>query len=248
MVSVYIATPMYGGIVFPNWLDSILSLVKEAKRKDIPLVFDFISQESLITRGRNMMADRFYRSNCSHLLFVDADIGFEPSALFRLLEFDKPVTTCVYPKKGYDWARIKEKLKNPNDTIEPLGSVGLGYVINKSKEITSLKNGFQCVQDAGTGFMLIRRDAYTKVKENYPELYCKNDLHTPGVDQPDYTAVFECMIDPKDKRYLSEDYAFCRRAQSCFDNPIWSDMRSKLSHSGNISVDINIDEKVQTQN
>ena len=49
----------------------------------------------------------------------------------------------------------------------------------------------------------------------------------------DYHACFDCMIDPTTKRYLSEDYAFCRRWQQ-IGGKIYADLATTLGHVGNL--------------
>ena len=95
----------------------------------------------------------------------------------------------------------------------------------------SVVNGFVEVLDGPTGFMMISRVALTKMHEHYPELNCKNDHQNRDFDE--YCAVFDCMIDPDSKRYLSEDYAFCRRWQQ-MGGKIYADCNTTLGHVGNL--------------
>ena len=46
------------------------------------------------------------------------------------------------------------------------------------------------------------------------------------------------MIDPHSRRLLSEDYAFCRRAQA-IGYDVWMDLTADLQHSGNYIYDGN---------
>ena len=64
-------------------------------------------QESLGTRARNTLVANFLDNDSfTHLLFIDADIGFEAKSLKRFLEYDKEVLcgTLSYEthKLGYD--------------------------------------------------------------------------------------------------------------------------------------------------
>jgi hypothetical protein len=79
--------------------------------------------------------------------------------------------------------------------------------------------------------MAIKRGAFEKLEEKFPELNCKNDHQNRDFDE--YCAVFDCMIDPESRRYLSEDYAFCRRWQQC-GGRIFADINTTLGHVGNL--------------
>jgi hypothetical protein len=103
-------------------------------------------------------------------------------------------------------------------------------------------NGFAEVLDGPTGFMLIKRDVFTKMHERYPELECVNDHQNRDLEK--YVAVFDCMIDPESRRYLSEDYAFCRRWQQ-MGGKIYADVMTVLGHVGNIRFIGNLEERLK---
>jgi hypothetical protein len=104
-------------------------------------------------------------------------------------------------------------------------------VVNFGAQRISVENGFIPILDGPTGFMCIKREVFKKLEEKFPELWCKNDHQNRDFD--DYHACFDCMIDPGSKRYLSEDYAFCRRWQQC-DGKIYADINTTLGHVGNL--------------
>jgi len=94
-----------------------------------------------------------------------------------------------------------------------------------------IKDGFIEILDGPTGFMMIKRSVFKTLEEKFPELWCKNDHQNRDFD--DYHACFDCMIDPVTRRYLSEDYAFCRRWQQV-DGKIYADVNTTLGHVGNL--------------
>ena len=79
--------------------------------------------------------------------------------------------------------------------------------------------------------MCIKRSVIEKMYAHYTDLMCKNDHQNRDLD--DYCAIFDCMIDPDNRRYLSEDYAFCRRWQ-LMGGTIYADVTTVLGHVGNL--------------
>lgn len=233
---IYIATPAYGCLLGMGYVSSILNLQLECARRGIHLVFDIIGNESLVQRARCILTERFFQSEAStHLLFIDADIGFSPEAVIRLLEADKDIVSAVYPKKTFGWDQVARKL-NAGETKEPLHQMGLDFNINLKQGSASIQpNGLVNVLDTATGFLMIKRRVIEKMKEHYKEsLFAVNDIQSIN-NVSNYVALFDCMIDPDTRRYLSEDYAFCRRWQQMDpqNNDIWVDIRTPLSHTGN---------------
>jgi len=153
---------------------------------------------------------------------------------------DKEVVVGAYPKKGVNWNHIKEAiLMDPSKqhTSQQIGALGSDYAINfqfidKDRKQVGVENGLIKLHDAGTGFMMIKRDAILKLIKEYPEMKYNNDVQMGGVDLKDhFYALFDTMIDPVDKRYLSEDYTFCRRWQG-MKGDIWLDPSISLNHYG----------------
>ena len=182
----------------------------------------------------------FLNSDYTHLIFVDADIEFKVEDLLKLYVHNKDVVVGAYPKKGVNWTHIKQGiLTDPSreHTAQQIGALGSDYALNfkytnKETRTVSVENGLIKLHDAGTGFMMIKREAIIKLIEAYPEIKYNNDVQMNGVDLKDnFYALFDTMIDPVDRRYLSEDYTFCRRWQD-IDGDIWLDPSISLNHYG----------------
>src|SRR5574343_550551 len=95
-----VCTPCYGGQVFQNYFLSIIKLINACHKAGIPLSFIIRGGDSLIPRTRNSIVAEFMATpGFTHLLWIDADIGFEPNAIFRLLCGDRDVVAGVYPLK-----------------------------------------------------------------------------------------------------------------------------------------------------
>ena len=248
---VFIGTPCYGGMITAEYFKSCLQLTSIAPINKVELQFGTIGNESLVTRARNTLVQLFMdEPNCTHLLFIDADIGFNPQTIMRMLKLDKDVVTGVYPRKTIDWRKIKKRVKENNDISEDeLHAASLQYNLNvKNPERVEVKNGFIEVLDGATGFMLIKKQVFEKMAKAYPELKFKSDQHlgSPHDTQFDYHdtsewnyAFFDTMIDPDTKRYLSEDYAFCRLWQK-IGGTVYADITSGLTHYGTYAFKGNV--------
>lgn len=233
----FIATPCYGGNLTEPYFKSVLRLVFFADKHQIPLQFGTIANESLVTRARNTLVAFFMQSDCTHLIFIDADIEFQVDDFVRLYAADKDVAVGAYPKKGINWDAVKTfSQQNPNATGQEVHQAGSDYAINfRFKDINTrsieVENGLIALKDAGTGFMMIKRECIEKMMKAHPELQYNNDLNIDkSVDKWSY-ALFDTMIDEESRRYLSEDYTFCRRLQN-LGGDVWLDPFVNLTHYG----------------
>lgn len=230
MVKLFLSTPCYGGLCLEKYMKSIVNLQMLLMREGVQLMLDTTENESLVHRARNVSIGRFMqKTDADFFMFIDADVEFDAHSVLRLLNSGHDVSVAVYPKKVVMWDQAREAVENGDDRNMALLSSSLVANIGATKR--SVVNGFVEVLDGPTGFMMISREALTKMHEHYPELNCKNDHQNRDFDE--YCAVFDCMIDPDSKRYLSEDYAFCRRWQK-MDGKIHAHIHTTLGHIGNL--------------
>lgn len=229
--SIMVATPCYGGQATVAYVNSALALQRSCLERGVKISFNFRTGEALITRARADMVGEFLASEATHLLFIDADIGFAPEQVFRLLAFDADVTAAAYPFKRIVWDNVR---KGAEDGRVDLEASGLDYVFYpEGTGPMTARNDFVRVRHTGTGFLMIRRRALARMCEAYPELRYKMAQRTSDLlrEGPYSFALFECMIEPDTGLYLSEDYAFCRRWRD-LGGEIWLDIRSALTHHG----------------
>ena len=195
---IFIATPCYGGMVTQTYMQSVLALVTEAARQDLLLSIALLGQDALITRSRNTLVAQFMRSPATHLMFIDSDIGFNPSDIFDLLQSEKDVVGALYPLRASRWTT--ESLSRLR-AGEPLSSASLDYVGEPFGELEP--NGLIRCKYAGTGFLLISRPALMRMIANYPETRCKH-AHVLSSDTPlEIFALFDCSIEPETNLYIS---------------------------------------------
>ena len=217
----FVATPMYGGMNHGLYMKSCLDLQTTFMRYGIELKFSFLFNESLITRARNYLVDEFLRSDYTHMMFIDSDINFNAQDVIALLALDKDVIGGPYPKKSMNWGNIAHAARNHKD-LEPkeLENLVGEYVFNVVKGTSQFTVTEPLeVMEIGTGYMMIKREVFDKMKEEYPTIRYKPDhVGQSNFDGSRYIhAYFDTVIDTKESivgggsdRYLSEDYMFCQ--------------------------------------
>lgn len=173
----FLATPMYGGNNVGLYMKACLDLQGLCLQYGIEIRFSFLFNESLITRARNYLVDEFLRSDCTHLLFVDADIHFDPNDVLALIALNKDVIGAPYPKKSINWKNIALSLvKDPTLSANELENLVGDYVFNPvpgTKEF-NVREPLE-VLEIGTGFMMVKREVFEKFKNAYPKQNYKPD-------------------------------------------------------------------------
>ena len=246
MIKFYVSTPCYGGLCLDKYARSMLSLQSYCIKNGIIFVLDTIENESLVHRARNCSVGKFVQCHpdFTHFMFIDADIEFSVEGVMKLLHADKDVAVAIYPKKVVCWSDAANGLKK-GDT-RPIHNLSSSLVCNYKKSgANQVVNGMVEILDGPTGFMVIKRNVFVEMEKHYPELVCVNDHQVRIIDK--YCAVFDCMIDPDTKRYLSEDYAFCRRWQQ-MGGEIWADIHNELRHVGTLPFIACMEDRLKNSN
>jgi hypothetical protein len=247
---IFIATPCYGGQIGEPYFRSMMRLAILCNKYDIPFTISTLANESLITRGRNTLTSFFMENKeATHLFFIDADIEFNPEDLLRMVAYDKPVVVGAYPKKAINWTSIiNASRNNPDENESTIEGHSSNYVVNfdhltdengnRTPQVQIVDNLVR-LKDAGTGFMCIQRDVIQKMFDAHPETKYVNDINVDMKFEPYMYALFDGIIDPESRRYLSEDYTFCRRWQN-MGGQIYLDPRTALNHVGHYTFRGNI--------
>jgi hypothetical protein len=171
-------------------------------------------------------------------MWIDGDVGFKGEDVVRLLRANRHVVAGVYPLKSDGWPRsgLTEALPAGTTRADFQAHFATYPAIMRDGGTEPDKDGFLDVLFAPTGFMLIRREVFLALMEQFPELHCRLHMkdredHDDGVLASFHYAFFGTLIDPQTRSYLSEDYAFCRLIESIGIAPA-IDTRSDLSHQG----------------
>lgn len=238
--SLFVATPMYGGQCHGMFTRSMIDLSALCYKYGIQVRFYFLFNESLITRARNYCCDEFMRSDSTHLMFVDSDIGFNPHDVIALLAMAGPeseydVIGGPYPKKTISWEKIKMAVDKgfADEDPENLARFVGDFVFNPKANQASIPIHEPVeVLEIGTGFMMIRKKTLEIFAEKFPQYSYKPDhVRTEHFDgSREIMQFFQAEIG-QGKRYLSEDYWFCQKIQE-LGLKTWFCPWMKMQHAG----------------
>ncbi|TXI82048.1 MAG: hypothetical protein E6Q40_12915 [Cupriavidus sp.] len=210
--NILVATPAYGGMLHADFVQSILRL----KHDGVNFTLATIGNESLITRARNSLLAYFHENTqFTHILYWDADVGFDTAALRAMLMAEKDVIGLPVALKGRN---------SQGDRI-----FNLGHLIGEDGPLWK-------VQHIGTAaFMLSRKAVAALVEDALDEgrVY-RRSSNFNGQPGPEIQYdVFQVGV--KDGQYLSEDYWVCHRLRGLgFD--IFVVPEAPTTHNGVVSV------------
>ena len=165
---------------------------------------------SAIDVARNMMASEALHEGAEAVMFIDADVGFDPADAFRLLARPEPVVAGVYAKKG--------QRAMASTFLRGLPEVVFG----------ALAPGLYPMQYAATGFLRIRASVFRRMTDELDLPLC-NTRWGRGI-----WPFFLPMIVPHDEKglhYLPEDWAFSHRLKQIGIIPL-ADTSIRLLHYG----------------
>ncbi len=217
----FIATPAFGFQAYINYINSVIEFATTPAPSDLKYstAFHIHAGSALITHARNDCVDKFLKSDATKLLFIDADMGFKPENIWRLLRKDADIALAPY---------ITKALTGPSDSK---------FIIKFANEEEPVmdEDGFIEILAGPTGFMMIDRSVFTKMSEAYPEnlAYMSQIQNSEIVSTNNYPTFFDC-ITTKEDGALGEDISFCRRWTK-LGGKIWADSQAALTHFGTFS-------------
>ena len=190
---VYIATPAYDGKVDTDYAQSCISATQAATVYGIMVTGAVMGNGAFIDLARNMFVKLFLEENkeCSHLLFIDSDLKFEPRAFVEVVRHctdERPVIAGAYRKRQdieeypIRWTPHPELSKNGIDRL------------------WFDEQGFLMCNRVPTGFLCIKRHILEEMAEEAPKMNIKGHGIVPRL--------FYTYINDQDQ-FIGEDFAWC---------------------------------------
>jgi hypothetical protein len=210
---VHVSMPCYGGMLTENTFMSYIKWANTCRQLGLDWTMETMTNESLISRARNTLVAKFLNNPTStHIMFIDADIGWEPWHLLVLLNRDVDVIGGLYPMK----------------------SLPVKWVVNGFEGAEQGSDGLQEVSKTGTGFMLVKRHVFEKLKEHPEVKPFNNDIGLPKELDQHLRTYYDTAV--RDNRYYSEDWTFCENWRD-IGGKVWVDKRVLLRHTGSYTFD-----------
>jgi hypothetical protein len=210
---VHLSMPCYGGMLTESTFMSYIKWANTARQLGLDWTMETMTNESLISRARNTLVAKFLNNpQSTHLMFIDADIGWEPWHLLVLLNRDVDVIGGLYPMK----------------------SLPVKWVVNGFDGAETGPDGLQEVSKTGTGFMLVKRHVFEKLNDHPAVKPFNNDIGLPKELDQHLRTYYDTAV--RDNRYYSEDWTFCENWRD-IGGKVWVDKRVLLKHTGTYTFD-----------
>lgn len=210
----HICMPCYGGMLTESTFMSYIKWSNTCRQLGIDWTVETMTNESLISRARNTLVAKFLNNpDSTHLVFIDADIGWEPWHLLLLLNHDVDVIGGLYPMKSLPVRWVVNGIEGGEQSED-------GNVLEVSK--------------TGTGFMVVKRHVFEKLDEHPAVVPFKNDIGLDPALDPHMKTYYD--TDVREGRYYSEDWTFCENWRD-LGGKVWVDKRVLLKHSGSYVFD-----------
>jgi hypothetical protein len=218
---VHICMPCYGGMLTESTFMSYIKWSNTCRQLGLDWTMETMTNESLISRARNTLTAKFlHNKESTHLMFIDADIGWEPWHLLVMLNAQKDVIGGLYPMK----------------------SLPVKWCVNGFEGAEVSEDGtLQEVSKTGTGFMLIKREVFEKLNAHPATKPFMNDIGLPAELNPYMKTYFDTAV--RENRYYSEDWTFCENFRD-LGGRIWVDKRVLLRHTGTYVFDFNTQDQL----
>lgn len=249
MTKLFIATPMYGGMCSGYYVQALLTLQNALRDNRIDTAISFLFNESLIQRARNALVHNFLKTDFTHLMFIDADIRFDPKDVLPMFLADKPIICGIYPKKEINWELVHKAAVAgvpPNELRKYTGSFVVNLVGYKDEQQVAVNAPVE-IWNGGTGFMLIKREVFEQLKNHVPSYINDTNDISGTIGQERIHEFFATSIEPIGERLLSEDYHFCKIWRDQCGGTVWAAPWAQLGHAGTHMFDGILTQKPEPQ-
>ncbi|WP_423372006.1 hypothetical protein [Burkholderia sp. LMG 32019] len=218
---IFVATPAYGGMCYLPYVNGLLELQRTCLTAGIGFEYFYITGTALLHELRNVAVERFLRSGLSHMMFIDADIGFRANDVIRMFEQPHDVKIGLCPAKNINWTAVVNAARS--DPAMPVDQIALfaadysqtAYALDTEEPTIKLDPMFE-IYAGGSGLMMLSRAVFEKMETAYPhtKIEFPPNFQNLVADATSMYEHFEFLRDP-DGRSFSEDISFCKKWRMC---------------------------------
>ena len=205
---IVIATPMHDGKCCSAYLKSMLGLWPLLKSLEVEYELLSLDGCSIIELARNEMANGFlWGDDAEYLMFIDSDMGFDPSYVPLMMYYDKDICTAPSPKKQINWKFLKKAIKAGCDDVHELEHHACRYILD-GLEHDTVFSPYEMIKmtQAGTGFTMIKREVFEEMaKSKEDKNWYKKDPR-----EPSKYVFFRVMLGHDN--FIGEDIYFSQKA------------------------------------
>jgi hypothetical protein len=205
----FVALPAYDFKVSLKLAVSLARLAQQLPQHGIELTIGSICGCSVVSRARNLLVRDFLDSDCTELMFIDADINFDPEDVLRLMAWASD------PQKGIVGGVPRTRKTN---------KVYIAQLDQDEEGVTMNRMGLVRAKRIATAFMMVRREVFERLVNENPQW----NYYDHNTDKQ-LNAVFDFLV--TEEGYMGEDYLFCDRARA-LGYEVWIDPTIKLGHMG----------------
>jgi len=209
--SLHIAMPCYDSVKIRTMI-SIVKLVKELTAAGLKFELNTM-QSPYVAYARNILMSRFLQKDEDYLLFIDADLEFDPECVLKMLIAEKDVICTPY----------RAKTHTPED-------IQYTVSIKDPHNVKILPGGLVEIQNGPAGMMMVKRAVFEKLIKDYPEKEIK--VHPNQNTFPKDLRIYnfwDCNF--KDGIWKGEDIFFCDLAREA-GFKVYANITSTITHHG----------------
>jgi len=234
--SVFIATPMYGGMCHGSYAKSLFNTMKLLLDSGYEVQFRDMYNNSIITEARDSLTQMFLNSGCNYLFFIDADQSFKPEDVLRMIKEDKDIIGGVVPKKRINWDTVSEATKHgvPADKLSKFSGEFNLALLSGAEQPEDFTKSFE-VSHIGTGMMIIKRSVFEKLKPQ-TKSYLFSSTGVFGINPGDtLNQYWKCEVSSSGL-LMGEDVNFCNMWRD-LGGKVFAAPYAKTTHVGSYEFD-----------
>lgn len=141
----FIATPSYAKDLSVDYVRSVVECAMLLTAHGVPMEHHVLCGSPFLGKARNDLVERFLKSECDNLLFLDSDVGFDVRNLIRVLNHKQEIVGGLVPKRD-------SKTES---------------AFHQNALTGRLENGLFQSLELPTAFMRIKRSAFEKIAKPY---------------------------------------------------------------------------------